>query len=52
MQRRSFIRIIGGGIVRAASAGIVAGCSVFEVPPSAVAAWQGPPVRPRQVSGT
>jgi len=43
MQRRGFIRILGGGIVLAVGAGTVAGCSVFEVPPSAVAAWQGPP---------
>ena len=43
MQRRSFMRILGGGIVLAAGAGTLAGCSVFEVPPSAVAAWQGPP---------
>ena len=43
MQRRSFVRILGGGIVLAAGAGTLAGCSVFEVPPSAIAAWQGPP---------
>ena len=43
MQRRGFIRIVGGGIVLAAGTGPLAGCSVFEVPPSAVAAWQDPP---------
>jgi hypothetical protein len=42
MRRRRFIRMVGGGIVLAAGAGTLAGCSVFEVPPSAVAAWQGP----------
>jgi len=42
MRRRRFIRMVGGGIVLAAGAGTLAGCSVFEVPPSAVTAWQGP----------
>ena len=42
MKRRAFIRLAGGGVVLAASAGGLAGCSVFEVPASAVAAWQGP----------
>jgi hypothetical protein len=35
--------MVGGGIVLAAGAGPLAGCSVFEVPPSAVEAWHGPP---------
>lgn len=43
MQRRRFIRLAGGGLVAAAVAGPLAGCSAFEVPPGAVAAWQGPP---------
>ena len=42
MKRRAFMRLAGGGVVLAASAGGLAGCSVFEVPASAVAAWQGP----------
>jgi len=42
MNRRAFMRLAGGGVVLAASAGGLAGCSVFEVPASAVAAWQGP----------
>lgn len=42
MQRRQFIRLAGGGMVAAAVAGPLAGCSVFEVPPSAVAAWSPP----------
>jgi len=40
MQRRQFIRIAGGGVVLAATAGM-AGCSA-QMPPEAVAAWQGP----------
>lgn len=43
MQRRNFIRIAGGGIVLAATAATVSGCSTFGVPPSAVAAWQPAP---------
>ena len=42
MKRRAFMRLAGGGVVLAAFAGGLAGCSVFEVPASAVAAWQGP----------
>jgi hypothetical protein len=42
MERRVFMRLAGGGVVLAAAAGGLAGCSVFEVPASAVAAWQGP----------
>ncbi|MBL8412969.1 MAG: hypothetical protein JNM42_00845 [Propionivibrio sp.] len=42
MQRRQFLKLAGGGIVLAAAAGTLGGCSMFEVPASAVAAWQGP----------
>ena len=42
-SRRQFIRLSGGGVVLAATLGGLAGCSAFEVPASAVAAWQGPP---------
>jgi hypothetical protein len=42
MQRRQFIRITGGGVVMAATAGALTGCSLFEVPPEAIVAWQGP----------
>jgi hypothetical protein len=42
MQRRAFLRLAGGGVVLAAAAGGLGGCSVYEVPASAVAAWQGP----------
>lgn len=43
MQRRQFMRLAGGGVVLAAAAGPLAGCSAFDVPPAAVAAWQAPP---------
>lgn len=39
MHRRRFVRLVGGGVVAAATAGSLAGCSV---PPEAVAAWAGP----------
>lgn len=39
MDRRRFVRLVGGGVVAAAAAGSLAGCSV---PPEAVAAWAGP----------
>ena len=42
MNRRHFLRLTGGGIVLGASAPLLGGCSAFEVPPGAVAAWQGP----------
>lgn len=45
MQRRNFIRLVGGGTVAAAtlvSAGL-SGCSA-EMPPDAVEAWRGPGV--------
>jgi len=40
MNRRTFIRIIGGGIIFSATAGLTA-CR-REMPPEAIAAWQGP----------
>ena len=43
MERRAFIRLAGGGVVLAAGSGVLGGCAGFDVPPSAVAAWQGPP---------
>jgi hypothetical protein len=39
MQRRAFIRVLGGGAIGAATAS--AGCSTA-LPPDAIAAWQGP----------
>jgi len=41
MDRRSMLRLLGGGVIVAAGAPL-AGCSYFEVPASAVAAWQQP----------
>ena len=43
MRRRSFLRIVGGGAVLAAGTGTLSGCSMFEVPASARAAWRDPP---------
>lgn len=40
MDRRHFLRIVGGGVVFAAGS-TVAGCS-SALPPEAIAAWQGP----------
>ena len=40
MNRRNFIRIVGGGVIFSATAGLTA-CS-REMPPEAIAAWQGP----------
>lgn len=45
MQRRRFIRLAGGGVVLAATAGNLSGCSIAAMPPGAVAAWQGPPAQ-------
>jgi hypothetical protein len=42
MARRNFIRLVGGGAVLAAGLAALGGCTVFAVPDSAVAAWQGP----------
>lgn len=41
MQRRNFMRCVGGGVVVAAAAGAMVGCT-SDFPASAVAAWQGP----------
>ncbi len=40
MNRRAFIRILGGGVILSATAGLTA-CD-REMPPEAIAAWQGP----------
>lgn len=40
MNRRTFIRLMGGGVVFSATAGLAA-CS-SEMPPEAIAAWQDP----------
>jgi hypothetical protein len=40
MERRGFIRVIGGGVVTAASSGL-AGCG-SRIPDSAIEAWRGP----------
>lgn len=40
MDRRAFVRLVGGGVVMAAAAPL-AGCS-SAIPPEAVAAWAGP----------
>jgi hypothetical protein len=42
MQRRKFIKIVGGGIVVAASAAFIGTRGMFDVPASAVAAWNKP----------
>lgn len=43
MDRRSFIRLAGGGVVAAAVAGPIAGCSISSAyPDAAVEAWKGP----------
>src|SRR5436190_2453120 len=42
IDRRSFIRIVGGSLVAAALPPLVTGCST-EYPAESVAAWQGPP---------
>lgn len=41
MNRRSFLRIAGGGVITAATASTVAGCS-SALPDAAIAAWRGP----------
>lgn len=40
IDRRCFVRVVGGGVIVAAG-GSLAGCSA-DMPPEAVAAWQGP----------
>ncbi len=44
MDRRAFIRLVGGGVIVAAGVSS-AGCS-SQVPPDAVAAWHGPGAEP------
>jgi len=46
MERRRFIRLVGGGVVIAAGTSLTAGCTGFDVPATAVAAWQGPGSEP------
>lgn len=41
MQRRTWLRLIGGGVIGSAVGTGLAGCST-ELPPEAVAAWAGP----------
>lgn len=41
MNRRSFLRIAGGGVITAATATTIAGCS-SALPDAAIAAWRGP----------
>ncbi len=42
MQRRKFIKIVSGGIIFAAGAAIISTHGMFEVPASALAAWEKP----------
>lgn len=44
MDRRAFIRLVGGGVIAAAGASST-GCS-SQMPPAAVAAWDGPGAEP------
>lgn len=44
MERRAFVRLVGGGVVLAAT-GALAGCA-GHMPAEAVAAWQGPGAEP------
>jgi hypothetical protein len=47
MDRRSFIRLAGGGMVAAAAAAPIAGCSISGAyPDAAVEAWKGPGAEP------
>ena len=41
MQRRSFIRLAGGGVIAVATAATVSGCS-DAYPTQALEAWRGP----------
>lgn len=41
MDRRSFVRLVGGGFIGAAAAAPLAGCST-QYPAEAISAWQGP----------
>jgi hypothetical protein len=43
MNRRSFIRVAGGGVIASAATLPLNGCSLSsDYPPEAVEAWQGP----------
>ncbi|MFN9424996.1 MAG: twin-arginine translocation pathway signal protein, partial [Gemmatimonas sp.] len=42
MERRAFIRVVGGGVVLAAGASALTGCVSVHVPRTAVTAWAGP----------
>lgn len=43
MDRRNFIRLAGGGVIAAAAAAPIAGCSISSAyPAAAVEAWNGP----------
>jgi hypothetical protein len=42
MERRNFIRLVGGGVVLAAGTSLIGGCAGVGVPASALEAWQGP----------
>lgn len=42
MNKRQMLRIVGGGVIMAATVPLLPGCS-REMPADAVAAWQGPP---------
>ena len=42
MNRRNFLRLAGGGLIVAATAATVYGCTGFGVPDSAIAAWDQP----------
>jgi len=44
MNRRNFIRLMGGGLVLAAAPSLTS-CS-SEMPPKAIAAWKGPEIEP------
>jgi Nitroreductase family len=42
MQRRKFIKIAGGGIIFAACAAVISTRGMFDVPASAISAWEKP----------
>jgi hypothetical protein len=45
MNRRSFVRLVGGGVIGAVAVAPLAGCST-RYPDDAVSAWQGPGAEP------
>jgi hypothetical protein len=47
MQRRNFIRLVGGAAVFAATASTLSGCSP-RMPADAISAWKGPDPQPEQ----